>query len=146
MKVHVRSRAKYLMPALAAAAIVSAAPAFAKPEQTLPQEHHAGPVTYLSGGIGRDEANAIKRAAAKYPLEVELLKKSRDGRAEYLADDRVVIRGDGGKTVLDTKAGPYLLARLAPGHYMVSATDEGVMKMRKVNIAAHRHEHVVFEW
>lgn len=132
---------------IGASALVMALPALAMNDQALPVEHHAGSVAYLSGGVGVDEANAIKAAAAHYPLEIELLKHTRQGENEYLAGDRVVIRDTKGNTVLDARTdGPFLLARLAPGRYTVTAQDDGIDKHRQVQITAQGHEHLVFEW
>jgi hypothetical protein len=113
----------------------------------LPMAKHEGNVTYLSGGIGESEAQAMKAAAAKYPLEVEFVKKEPSGPAAYLAADKVAIRDHAGKTLLQTTSdGPFLLAKLPPGLYTISATNQNVSKERRVDLAAGKHEKVVFEW
>jgi hypothetical protein len=113
----------------------------------LPMARHEGNVTYLSGGIGEAELQAMRAAAARYPLEVEFVKKEARGPAAYLADNRVTVRDDAGKTVLSTKSdGPFLLARMPPGHYTVAATDKTITKERKVDLSAGKHERIVFEW
>lgn len=116
---------------LAAFALAAGSSAFAEAAPVLPMEQHAGSVSYLSGGIGQEESEAIKRAAANYPLEVVLVEKSSQGTATYLADVSVEIRDDKGRIVLDTHAGPFLLARIAPGKYSITATFTGVTKRRE---------------
>ena len=147
MNMHERNTRRHLAGVMAAAALLVASPAFATSTGSLPAELHEGSVAYVTGGIGRDQSAAFKRAAANYPLEIELLKKTSHGKAQYLADDHVVMRNHAGKVVLDTKAsGPFVLVRAAPGRYTVSASDKGKMKVRHVQLAANRHERLVFEW
>lgn len=125
---------------------VMAAPALSA-VATLPMVHQQGNVVYLSGGIGEPEAQAMKRAAGKYPLEIEFLQKERTGHPAYLAGDQVSILDHAGKTVLEATAdGPFLLAKLPPGRYTISASDHGVAKKRAVDVEAGKHSNVVFEW
>ena len=147
MNMHEGNTRRHLTGVIAAAALLAAFPAFANSTGSLPAELHEGSVAYVTGGIGRDQSMAFKRAASSYPLEIELLKKTSHGNAEYLADDHVVIRNHDGKAILDTKAsGPFVLVRVAPGRYTVSASDNGKMKVRHVQLAENRHERLVFEW
>ena len=48
-------------------------------EGTLPAERSQGSVTYLSGGIGKDESDAMKQAASRYSLAIEMASPA-DGR------------------------------------------------------------------
>ena len=41
-------------------------------EGTLPPEHTQGTVTYVTGGIGKDESDAMKRAASRYSLVIDM--------------------------------------------------------------------------
>jgi hypothetical protein len=138
---------RHLSIALALGAGVGfALPAAASVSQ-LPMAQHEGKVTYLSGGIGEREAKAMQEAAPKYPLEVEFIKKEPSGPAAYLANDKVAIRDRAGKTVLSTTStGPFLLAKLPPGRYTVMATNNKASKARKIDLAAGKHEKLVFEW
>lgn len=112
----------------------------------LPTVKTHGAVTYLSGGVGQDEAAAVEKAAPFYPLELEFLAKAKP-KDEYTADVQVTISDKAGNVVLDTKAdGPFLLAKLPPGLYKVSATAEGKTKIRRVHIGATGHHHMIFEW
>jgi hypothetical protein len=125
---------------------VTAAPALSA-VAALPMVHQQGNVVYLSGGIGQTEAQAMKRAAGKYPLEVEFLQKEATGHPAYLAGDYVAILDHAGKAVLETTSdGSFLLAKLPPGRYTISATDHGVAKKRAVDVEAGRHRNVIFEW
>lgn len=115
-------------------------------ESGAPTAHTQGDVTYLSGGVGRTEASAIKHLARLYPLELEFLHKARP-RDEYLANVKVRIEGEHAKRVLDvTSDGPFLLAKLPAGIYTVSAESGGKVEHRTVEIAPKEHRRVVFEW
>ncbi|HSN20272.1 MAG TPA: hypothetical protein VLS49_06330 [Usitatibacter sp.] len=133
------------MPALAA---LLAAPAFAalNPQATLPAAHHQGRITYVSGGIGEDEAHAMRRAASRYPLE--LLFVARHGkRDDYLADMPVTIEDAKGDEVFrGTSQGPYFLARLPAGRYTITSMDRGQRVTRRVAVQDHGTQRVVFEW
>ncbi|MDD5250336.1 MAG: carboxypeptidase-like regulatory domain-containing protein [Rhodocyclaceae bacterium] len=150
MKIQFHSRARILAvrSAVLGAALAATLPAFAEPaEDALPLEHSQGLVTYRSGGIGEDEAKAMRQIARQYPLQLEFVAHEGDARGAYVADVNVSIRDGRGKEVLQTKAdGPFLLARLPAGRYVVTAQYQDSQRERRVNVPAHGAEHVVFGW
>lgn len=113
---------------------------------SLPPVQHAGPVSYVSGGVGADESSAIKAQMPKYPLTLEFAGSAQGGN-EYLADVPVTIADAHGMTVLDTAAhGPFLLVALQPGRYSVVATYRGKAERREVSVTQHGHVHEFFLW
>jgi len=112
----------------------------------LPAAQKAGEVTYIIGGIGQTEADAIKHAAKYYPLELEFLLKAKP-KAEYLSNVQVRIKDAHDKMVLNVNAdGPYLLANMPAGKYTISAERNGKVEHRQIEISATDHRRVVFEW
>jgi hypothetical protein len=112
----------------------------------LPPEQVQGNVSYMSGGIGGNEANLMRKEEANFPLSLEFIKRD-SGRGEYLAGVNVTIKDRNGVADLSTVAGgPYLLATLPDGRYEVSAEHDGHMQTRDVVIAADKPTHIVFEW
>ena len=112
----------------------------------LPAAQKAGEVTYIIGGIGQTEADAIKHAAKYYPLELEFLLKAKP-KAEYLSNVQVRIKDAHDKMVLNVNAdGPYLLAKIPAGKYTISAERNGKVEHRQIEISATDHRRVVFEW
>ncbi len=112
----------------------------------LPPERTQGSVTFISGGIGSDEAEAMKRAASRYSLSIEMASPA-GPRAEYVSDVKIDIRDQRGSTVLSTTSdGPFLLANLPPGQYTIDATRDGSVQQRKVAIGAGAHPRVVFSF
>lgn len=116
-----------------------------------PQLQSNGPVDYVSGGIGKEEADALKQQSADYALTLEFASsRSAEGDVSpgaYLADVKVDIRDAQGRQMLDTTAqGPLLLVRLPPGDYTVVADWNGVRKQHDVDLPEGARRHVVFMW
>ena len=141
-----KTQTSVISAAIAGSSLTLMLSAFGATASNVPAAHMQGNVTYLSGGIGQTGANAIKRVARAYPLELEFLAKAKpkDG---YLADVRVQIRDAHDKMVLKAVSeGPFLLARIPAGKYTISADHDGNIEYRKVEIAAKEHRRLVFEW
>ena len=112
----------------------------------LPSEHVYGSVHFLTGGSGLREAIAIKRAMHRFPLTLEFHTKA-NGKEHLLCGVPVTIRVLTGSVVLKTlSAGPFLLARLRPGQYAVTAEYHGQVQTQEVEIHANGGERLVFEW
>ena len=130
--------------------LLVAAPAMSFGDHTamsrLPPEQKQGDVSYLMGGVGKEEAAALHNDEANFPVTLEFLKRSKP-HSEYVSDVNVTIKDHEGKTVLNTVAdGPLLLAKLRDGKYTVVASDNGVSKERNIVVSARKPERIVFEW
>lgn len=132
---------------LAASALFAATAAFAaNPAQSQDTRTVAAAVSYLSGGIGQDQAAAIQRQAKNYPLELEFVVKATP-KDEFTADVRVKISDAGNHAVLNAVSnGPFFLAQLPAGHYRIEAIKNGQSKTRDVVITSGSHQHMLFEW
>jgi len=129
-----------------AAASAFAGIAWAAADTALPDVKSQGTVTFLTGGIGHDEALAMKRAESQYPLSMVFVEKAKP-HDEYLAAVAVTIRDDKGKTALDTISdGPYLLAELPAGRYTVSAIYDGKKIERSATVVSGKPRQLVFDW
>jgi hypothetical protein len=140
-----KAKTSMMAAAIAASGLALSLNAFAAPASYLPPTHRQGDVSYLSGGIGINESDAIKHVAKAYPLELEFVLKAKP-KAEYLANIKVQIENAHDKTMLKTTSGPFLLAKLPAGKYMISANRDGKVIHRQVEVAASGHQRVVFEW
>ena len=145
-----RHLGKTIAAAFAVANMAEAFPAHAATSTMLPPEKTQAGVVYRTGGIGKDEVAAFKKVESQYPLVLEFAGKpaARGMNAEYVADVKITITAaNDGKSVLSTTTtGPFLMARLAPGRYKVTAGYEGKTKHRTVDIQARKTERVTFEW
>ena len=152
MKRHESSRVKSMtLSVFVAACAFLAAPAMAATEPVmpgpLPPERVNGNVIYLSGGIGQEEAAALRQNESNYPLALEFIRNGESG-AEFLAGVSVTIKDAQGNVVLAAASeGPLLLAKLPDGKYKVIAVPENrAAKERDVVVAGREHEHIVFVW
>ena len=136
-----------LFPAVLAFAVVVCAPTARGYTDPAPEQRSQGPVTYVVGGVGADEAEAMRQAEAWYPLTLELAARSDDGRDEFIADARVAIHDLHGQAILSTKVdGPLILIRLPSGSYDVEVDWNGTVKRRTVAITSAKRQHIVFEF
>jgi hypothetical protein len=126
-------------------------PAMAAPDTmgvaNLPAEQYQGPVGYVTGGIGQQEAKLFERQASKHPLAIELLERA--GKAnEFTADATVKISDRRGHTMLDARAGgPFMLVDLPPGRYSIQATlDNHTLRKSAVLVAQDRTARATFEF
>ncbi|MBI3145388.1 MAG: carboxypeptidase regulatory-like domain-containing protein [Pseudogulbenkiania sp.] len=137
------SAQKSWLPGLLLALLLGAGPAMADETEALPKAQTQGQVAFLSGGIGAEEAEAMKAVRQDYNLQLLFAGK---GSGEYLAHVAVVVRNARGDAVLDTVAdGPYLYARLPSGQYQVSASYNDQSQTRKVRLG-RRSSALAFYW
>lgn len=126
------------------AGALALAAAFPVLAATLPQPKTEHGITYLSGGIGRDESAAMKAEAKNYPLSL-VFSAGKEG--EYVADVPVTIKDRAGKVVLDTvSSGPIILLKLPAGKYRVVALRQGKALQRTVVVKAKSERQVSFHW
>jgi len=132
-----------------AAALLALGLASPSPAQTIlvPQEFAQGNASYVSGGIGQDEAEVMRQAAANYPLTLELATAAGGPRDAYISDARVDIHDGSGNPVLSTTTqGPIMLVRLPAGTYTVDVGWHGTQKRKTVEVGGQRRQHVMLEF
>jgi hypothetical protein len=128
----------------ALAAVLSAGlavPALADP--ALPQPVQQGSVTYLTGGFGLDERDAMKADAHDYNLAIT----NADRAGAFTAGTSLTIRAKSGSDVLNVaSSGPLLYAKLPPGNYVMDATNDGVHRTRDVTVPASGSVEIHLTW
>ena len=89
----------------------------------LPRANTENRITYVCGGIGKDEADKMKQAAHDYDLMLTFATK----KGAYLSDAQVVIDDTRGHPLLSTTCdGPIMLVDLPKvGRYHVRSEMEG---------------------
>ncbi|MBA4274222.1 MAG: hypothetical protein C0436_01075 [Alphaproteobacteria bacterium] len=107
--------------------------------QIVPQT--AGVVTYVTGGIGRDETSALKAAQGNYNLHI----MSSSVSGHFVGDALITISTAKGEQLLNIDAGPILLAKLPAGTYHVEATRHGETKKQRVTLGK-KTARVNFAW
>lgn len=115
---------------------------YAQDTSIIPQTQ--GDVTFVSGGVGGDQRDALQAMRADYNLSLIF---SARGSGEYLSQVKVSILDSAGNTVLATVAeGPMLLVKLKPGSYAVSADNDGQVVEKKVTVKDKRGITLSFTW
>ena len=112
-----------------------------------PPIHMTNGIEYMSGGISSDEAALMQNVAPRWPATFEFAIK--DGhRADFAADVAVTVLDAGGRPVLAhvMAEGPFMVARLEPGHYEVEATLAGQTLKQAVDIRAGSPTRTLFLW
>ena len=99
----------------------------------MPPMHDEAGVTYISGGIGGDQQQAMRAAAPNYNLHLLF---AGQGSGEYLSNVRVTIAREQGTVLLNAVSdGPFFMAKLPSGRYRISADDgDGRPQTRSVII------------
>jgi hypothetical protein len=89
-------------------------------------------VTYINGGVGTDEQNAMKALRADYNLRLTFATKQ---TGAYRSDVQLDIADVKGASVLSVaNTGPMFFARLPAGTYKISASAEGKTFKRSVKL------------
>ena len=119
---------------------------FAYENPLLPPVQTQGQTQFISGGIGKDELEAILQARRSWPLMLELTQAA-DPRAQYIGDVQITIKDELRNTVLDTTTeGPYLLLRLPAGKYSLEATYNATTLHRKLDLQKESGKKMTLVW
>lgn len=100
-------------------------------------------ITYLSGGIGEDEARAIGQAQG-YNLHMTFAIGPEN---KYVPDVDVAVLNASGQTLLTlSDAGPLVYVQLPPGKYSVVATRNGEERRDTADVGSGAARKLVFHW
>jgi hypothetical protein len=112
------------------------------PDTDIPVGHDHG-IPYVTGGVGQDEATALRRLAPSYSMRATFTSVT----GEYLSGVAVqVSRSDGSTVFTAVSQGPYLFARLPSGHYRVVARFNGVERSRDVYVPTRGSVRFAMVW
>ena len=112
----------------------------------LPALRTRGRIQYVSGGLGKAEADSFKLARSRFPLALDFVQTAAQPD-ESIADVDVNVIDHSGKSVLTVRTdGPYLLARLPDGEYTVTATYFGHTLEKTVRVVGNASARAVFVW
>ena len=100
-------------------------------------------ISYLSGGIGEEERDALRQMDREY--NVKLIFAAKDG--VYVSNVNVTIEDGSGKKVLEAVSdGPWFYAKLPPGKYNVMAQVRGQTHKRVVEVGQQKQAQLQFSW
>jgi hypothetical protein len=117
-------------------------PAVAEQELIKPQTQDE--VTFVSGGVGADEQDALQAMRTDYNLHLLFSIK---GTGEYVSDVRVRIADSRGNSLMETVSdGPMLFAKLKPGRYIVTVERGGQAFKQKATVGSTKWTSLSFAW
>lgn len=132
--------AAFFMFLVSLAKAVPAEPVNTPPAALAP--HSENGVSYVSGGVGADERDALKAMAKDYNLRLLFADKK---TGSYQAGVKVAIADTKGRKVVDAVSdGPWFYAKLPPGRYRVTADADGKTVTRRATIGAGHSAHLDF--
>ena len=95
------------------------------------QAQQQGDIIFVSGGAGSEDRDALRQVESQYNLR--LLFAARNG--DYLANVAVTLSDARGTAMLDTIAeGPIFYARVPPGRYRLTVSNQGQSQSRDISI------------
>lgn len=107
----------------------------------VPEIHHQNEIAYMSGGIGRDERDAMRFVAGQFNVRLNVVALK---TGESLSDVEVSVADSHGKLRLRLRTeGPLLYMRLPRGRYQVTAAYMGAMQTLSVQVNTQRVDAVV---
>ena len=106
------------------------------------QRQEQNGVSYLSGGIGEDEAKAIQQTTG-YNLHMTFSVGPQD---EYIPDVQLLIQNAKGPVLTLSQAGPLVYIQLPPGKYTVVATRNGEARRDVTDVGSGAARNLVFHW
>ena len=112
----------------------------------IPDTQHSQGVSYISGGVGEEESQAILAEAKQWPLLLEL-SQLENGRGVWIFGAKIKILNSQNQVIFDSQAdGPYILINLAVGQYQIEASYLGVTQKRSVNVQASAPQKLAIFW
>lgn len=97
---------------------MAATPVLAQDALEKPKVQHQNDVAYVSGGISKEEQQALQAMSGDYSLMVTFAIPE----GNYISGGKMKIEDDQGGTILDIETkGPIFYANLQPGMYTITA-------------------------
>jgi len=109
-----------------------------------PPPQREGNIEYRTGGVGKDERDALLLASREYPLKIVFAGRE---LGDFVAEVNVRIFDSSGRPVLDANdAGPLFFADLPPGQYRIAATLHGQTFAQTATVNPSRQTQLSFYW
>lgn len=107
-----------------------------------PVVQQSGIISYITGGVGLEEREALSRQTSDFNLKVV---NAVPGRP-FVADINIAVLDSRGQEILRTTSdGPWLLAKLPAGKYTIQASDGTRTQTRSVQLGQAQRE-VMLRW
>lgn len=100
----------------------------------------------MMGGVGENEARAMREEAKKWPLSIEFSEHIEKADL-WIAGAKLIIINKAGKIVYEEICnGPLFLAKLASGNYQIMVSYQGITQKRTIEIYEGKPLKESFNW
>ncbi len=112
----------------------------------IPDTQYSQGISFITGGVGQEETEAILAEAKQWPITLEL-SQIENGRGVWIFGALIKVLNVKKQIIFDARAdGPYMLINLVPGEYVINATYEGVVQTRAISIKADSSQKISLFW
>ena len=112
----------------------------------IPDTKYSQGISYITGGVGQNETDAILAEAKEWPVMLEL-SQIQNGRGVWIAGVSIKAMDAKKQLIFDALAdGPYMLINFVPGDYVLEANYQGVIQKRALSIKANSSQKISLFW
>ena len=112
----------------------------------IPETRYSQSISYITGGVGEGETQAILAEAKQWSLLLEM-SQIENGRGVWISGAMINILNDKNQTIFNAQAdGPYMLVNLEAGSYVIQASFNGVQQTKTVTIKAGAPQKIPLFW
>lgn len=116
-------------------------------EGALPPVRTIGNIRFISGGIGADEAAAMRAQRQQYPLAITFAERGAVRNGFVASVYATISRPDGSTVLCVVTRGPYLYVDLPAGTYRITANAPGRAELaQKLTVVTGRHVDLAMVW
>jgi hypothetical protein len=112
----------------------------------LPEIESRSNLSCMMGGVGLSESQSMREEAKKWPLAIEF--SEHIGKSDaWISGAQLTIANKDGNIIFDEPCnGPIFLAKLAPGRYLLTASYQGVIKKKTIEVQEGKSLKESFNW
>ena len=112
----------------------------------IPDTKYSQGISYITGGVGQNETDAILAEAKEWPVMLEL-SQIQNGRGVWIVGVSIKAMDTKKQLIFDALAdGPYMLINFVPGDYVLEADYQGVIQRRVLAVKADSSQKISLFW
>ncbi len=112
----------------------------------VPDTQYSQGISYISGGVGEEESQAILTESKQWPLLLEL-SQLENGRGVWIFGAKIKILNTMNQVIFDAQAdGPYILINLTAGQYQIEASYQESIQKKSVLIQGSGLQKLAIFW
>ena len=132
----------YIKSIVSAICITCSSIAFAQ----IPDTQYSQGISYIFGGVGEEESQAILAEAKQWPILLEL-SQLENGRGVWIFGAKIKITNAQNQVIFDAQAdGPYMLINLPAGNYLLEGIYQEVLQKRSIAVKTALPQKISLFW